>query len=278
MKSKNYNNIPDSLNKKLGRNETAVYRLINIKPDQDNPHRWIIPSARQIRPTDSAYCPENDNFYDIAYITRVTAQGKEEFGDIVFYATAGGTLRLNGKRKQDRELYQYLELSNYNTSNVNRVDTYEEIFYRLDKEADADEEIVDRRVVVDALNKALNMSDAEIKTTAGALGVSLSDPIKVIRNEVEAYAGENPDEFIKIASQQTNSLETTVREAVDLGIVQHDAKSGKFVWSKSKKTIYTYKKKIGVKPFAELAEYLLTEDKKERQALETRVEASRNNP
>ena len=278
MKSKNYNNIPDSLNKKLGTNETAVYRLINIKPDQDNPNRWIIPSARQIRPTDSAYCPENDNFYDIAYITRVTAQGKEEFGDIVFYATAGGTLRLNGKRKQDRELYQYLELSNYNTSNVNRVDTYEEIFYRLDKEADADEEIVDRRVVVDALNKALNMSDAEIKTTAGALGVSLSDPIKVIRNEVEAYAGENPDEFIKIASQQTNSLETTVREAVDLGIVQHDAKSGKFVWSKSKKTIYTYKKKIGVKPFAELAEYLLTEDKKERQALETRVEASRNNP
>ena len=278
MKSKNYNNIPDSLIKKLGRNETAVYRLLNIKPDPDNPNRWIIPSARQIRPTDSAYCPEDDNFYDIAFISRVTAKGEEEFGDIVFFATAGGTIRLNGKRKQDRELYQFLELCNYNTSNPNRVDTYEEIFYRLDKEADADEEIVDRRVVVDALNKALNMSDAEIKTTAGALGVSLSDPIKVIRNEVESYAGENPDEFIKIASQQTNSLETMVREAVDLGIVQHDAKSGKFVWSKSKKTIYTYKKKIGVKPFAELAEYLLTEDKKERQALETRVEASRNNP
>ena len=69
-----------------------------------------------------------------------------------------------------------------------------------------------------------------------------------------------------------------MREAVDLKIVKHEAKSAKFVWSKSGKTIFTYKKKIGVKPFNELAEYLLTEDKKERTALKTRVEAERNNP
>ena len=278
MKSKNYNNIPDSLVRRLGKNETPVYKLHNIKPDQDNPGRWIIPSARMIRPTDSAYCPEDDNFYDIAYLSRVTAKGEEQFGDVIFYQTSAGTIRLNGKRKGDREMFQYLELSNYNTSNPNRVDDYEAIFYRLDKEADAEEEIIDRKVVVDALNTALEMSGAEIKSTAGALGISLSDSIKVIRNEVEAYAGQYPDEFLRIASQQTNSLETMVREAVDLGIVKHDAKSGKFVWSKSKKTIFTYKKKIGGKPFADLAEYLLTENKEERTALETRVRAERDNP
>lgn len=278
MKTKDLNNYPKSMVKPLKKGERATYRLLNIKRDPDNPGRWLMPSARQIRPTDSAYNPEDDTFYDIAYIERTKPDGEVVYGDVVFFDYSAGCIRLDGRRKKDRELYQYLEICNYNSSNPNRVEDYEEIFYRLDKSKDAEDELKDRKTIVRALNLAMDMGDAEIKATAGALGLPLSDPIKILRNGVESFAEENPNKFLKISGQQTNTVETLVREAVDLKIVKHEAKSAKFVWSKSGKTIFTYKKKIGVKPFNELAEYLLTEDKKERTALETRVEAERNNP
>ena len=69
-----------------------------------------------------------------------------------------------------------------------------------------------------------------------------------------------------------------MREAVDLRIISHNQKSAKFVWSESKKDIFTYKKKIGVKPFYEIAEYLQTENQEELEAIESRVLAKRDNP
>lgn len=278
MKAELYNNYSKELIKKIPRGSTVMYKLTDIQPDPDNDGKFLIPAYRNVPSTDEIYDPIADDYVQIAYITNVRADGEAIFGEINFTRAGGGCIVLNGNNPTHQKMYQYLELSNGNMSNKNRVTSKAGFFSKADTKADAILERQERKMILEAMQKANNLTEDDVKFVASSLGMKLNKSEDELRNDVEEFAEFNPEDFLNITLQQTNRTESLVREAVDLRIISHNQKSAKFVWSESKKDIFTYKKKIGVKPFYEIAEYLQTENQEELEAIESRVLAKRDNP
>tara|TARA_R100000700_G_C3170287_1_gene144912 strand:- start:1384 stop:2220 length:837 start_codon:yes stop_codon:yes gene_type:complete len=278
MKAELYNNYSKELIKKIPRGSTVMYKLSDIQPDPDNEGRFLIPAYRNVPSTDEIYDPVSDDYVQIAYITNVKADGEAVLGEINFTRMGGGCIVLNGNNPTHQKIYQYLELSNSNLSNKNRVTSKTGFFKKADEKADAISERKERKMILEAMQKASNLNTDDVKFVASSLGMKLNKSEDELRNDVEEFAEFNPEDFLNITLQQTNRTESLVREAVDLRIITHNQKSAKFVWRESKKDIFTYKKKIGVKPFYEIAEYLQTENQEELEAIESRVLARRDNP
>lgn len=278
MKAELYNNYSKELIKKIPRGSTVMYKLSDIQPDPDNEGRFLIPAYRNVPSTDEIYDPVSDDYVQIAYITNVKADGEAVLGEINFTRMGGGCIVLNGNNPTHQKIYQYLELSNSNLSNKNRVTSKSGFFKKADEKADAISERKERKMILEAMQKASNLNTDDVKFVASSLGMKLNKSEDELRNDVEEFAEFNPEDFLSITLQQTNRTESLMREAVDLRIITHNQKSAKFVWRESKKDIFTYKKKIGVKPFYEIAEYLQTENQEELEAIESRVLAKRDNP
>jgi len=278
MKAELYNKYSKELVRKIPRGSTVMYKLADIKPDPDNEGRFLIPAYQNVPSTDEIYDPNTDEYLPIAYITNVKADGEAILGEINFTRAGAGCLILNGNNPIHQKMYQYLELSNYNHSNENRATTVTAFFKKADVKADAKIEREERKMILLAMQKADELSVDDVKFVASSLGMRLNKSEEELRNDVEEYAEYNAEDFLNITLQQTNRTESLVREAVDLRIISHNQKSAKFVWRESKKDIFTYKKKIGVKPFYEIAEYLQTENQEELEAIESRVLAKRDNP
>ena len=278
MKAELYNNYSKELIKKIPRGANVMYKLSDIKPDPDNEGKFLIPAYQNVPSTDEIYDPITDEYVQIAYIQNVRADGEAVFGEINFTRAGGGCIVLSGNNPTHQKMYQYLELTNYNLSNKNRVTSKTGFFSKADEKADAAEERQERKMILKAMRKADELTIDDVKFIASSLGMRLNKSEEELRNDVEEYAEYNAEDFLNITLQQTNRTESLVREAVDLRIISHNQKSAKFVWSESKKDIFTYKKKIGVKPFYEIAEYLQTENQEELEAIESRVLAKRDNP
>lgn len=278
MRADYYNKISSKLEKKLNRNETVTYRILNIRPDDENPGGFLMPYSVNVPSTDSVYDPGTDEWVDIAIINQVRADGEAVLGDISFEKSNAGTLTLKGSNPAHQKIYQYLEICNFNKSNPNRATSKMAIFKKIDSKSDAEQERRDRLTYLEALNRAAALSDEDMRYVASSLGIKLRGTNVEIRNKVEEFAEEHPEDFLAVIEQQTNRTESLIHEAVDLGIITHNGRSGKFAWTESEEEIFEYKKRVGTKAFYEFAEYLQTKDAEQLQAIETAVKAKRDNP
>tara|TARA_B100001287_G_C22608054_1_gene493743 strand:- start:226 stop:1062 length:837 start_codon:yes stop_codon:yes gene_type:complete len=278
MKANLYNQIPDSLVRKIPRGQTVVYRLTDIKPDPFNEGEYLIPLNKNVPSTDQTYDPTTDNYIPIAYITGVEANGEAKFGNIFFQKVNGGCLILKSSNPQHQKMYQYLELCNWNKSNNNRSTDYPTWFEKIDDQEEAKSSRSERKIILNALRTADELDFNQVRSIAAMLGFKLNQSEDELRDLVEDYAGYEPEKFLSMVEQQTNSAEADIRQAVDLQILKHNKSSAKFVWVDTKEEVFTYKKRIGVKPFQEFAEHLLTENKEMYDAIKSRLQTERDNP
>ena len=278
MKANLYNQIPDSLVRKIPRGQTVVYRLTDIKPDPFNEGEYLIPLNKNVPSTDQTYDPTTDNYIPIAYITGVEANGEAKFGNIFFQKVNGGCLILKSSNPQHQKMYQYLELCNWNKSNNNRYMDYPTWFEKIDDQEEAKSSRSERKIILNALRTADELDFNQVRSIAAMLGFKLNQSEDELRDLVEDYAGYEPEKFLSMVEQQTNSAEADIRQAVDLQILKHNKSSAKFVWEDTKEEVFTYKKRIGVKPFQEFAEHLLTENKEMYDAIKSRLQTERDNP
>jgi hypothetical protein len=278
MKANLYNQIPDKLVRKIPRGQTIVYRLTDMKPDPDNDGEYLIPLNKNVPATDQTYDPVTDSYIPIAYITGVEANGEAKFGNIFFQKVNGGCLLLKSSNPQHQKMYQYLELCNWNRSNENRSIDYPTWFEKVDDQEEAKTSRSERKIILNALKTADALDFNQVRTIAAMLGLKLNQSEDELRDLVEDYAGYEPEKFLSMVEQQTNSAEADIREAVDLQILKHNKSSAKFVWVDTKEEVFTYKKRIGVKPFQEFAEHLLTENKEMYDAIKSRLQTERDNP
>ena len=86
---------------------------------------------KNVPPKDRIVDPITNDFVDIASIKTIGVGGKLSFYDIVFERDFNGILILDGSKISDHEMYEYLELTNYNASNPNRSEDVIPIFERL---------------------------------------------------------------------------------------------------------------------------------------------------
>ena len=197
MKAEQYNQFSPSLRRSLKPNERASYRILNVRPDPDNYGKVLVPSAVAIRPTDEIYDSKSNSFTQIAAIERTDIDGNPVFLDIVFTSANLGYLFLNGNNPVHQKIYKFLELSNYNASNESRNQDIEPVFYRVDTKKEAERDRETRKLIVAAVNKAIELDDAKVKEVALSLGID-AETVEEIRNKVEDYAEESPKDFLLI--------------------------------------------------------------------------------
>lgn len=273
MKASDYNRLSPEMEKKLAQNERATYRVLNVRPDPDNYGKFLMPSALLIPSTDNIYDKFKKEFVPIAAIERSDNEGNAVFLNIVFSASNFGYLFLDGKNATHQKIYQFLELCNFNESNPNRNKEENEdkvSFYRVDSKKEAIQERSMRKLILRAMNIATEMDEKKSKEVAMALGID-AETIEEIRNEVEDYAAENPEEFLEVAERATIEMESLLKDAIKKGIILNNLNAQVFEWAETHKEIYKYKKSPNKNYIKELADYLEENNPDELIAIKTRL-------
>lgn len=270
MKAVDYNQFSDSLVRKLKPDERASYRVLGVKPDPDNYGKFLMPAALQIPSTDIVYDEKKQTFVTIAAIERVDNEGNPVFLNIVFSSNNFGYLMLSGNNPTHQKIYQYLEICNYNQSNKKANEDNEKFFYRVDTKKEAIEDRAMRKLIVKAVNLAIELEDNKAKEAASALGIE-AESIEEIRNLLEDYAEENPEEFMKVSQRASLEYESVIKNALRKNIITQDLNSQTFVWTETGKEIYKYKKVPNKNYIKELADYLSENNPSELKAIETRL-------
>ena len=157
------------------------------------------------------------------------ANGEAKFGNIFFQKVNGGCLLLKSSNPQHQKMYQYLELCNWNRSNENRSIDYPTWFEKVDDQEEAKTSRIERKIILNALKTADALDFSQVRTIAAMLGLKLNQSEDELRDLVEDYAGYEPEKFLSMVEQQTNSAEADIREAVDLQILKHNKSSAKFI-------------------------------------------------
>lgn len=270
MKATDFNNLSDKMVRKLKPDERAVYRILNVQPDPDNYGKYLMPAAVQIRPTDEVLDKGTNEFVNIAAIERTDIDGNPTFLSIVFSSNNMGYLFLQGNNPVHQKIYQFLEICNYNKSNPNRREDIEPVFERIDAKKDAMEERAMRKLIVTAVNKAVELDDKKARETALALGIE-SETIEETRNLLEDYAGDNPQEFLDVVERASLENEKMLKDAIKSGIIRNNLSSQVFEWAETGKEIYRYKKAPNKNYIKELADYLEENNPEELKAIQTRL-------
>lgn len=270
MEVSEYNQVSPGLQKKMKQDERVVYKLLNSRPDPDNPGRILVPAAYQIPSTDIIYDKLKGESINIAAIERQGPNKEAIFADIVFTSSALGHIILTGSNPLHQKMYQFMELCNFNSSNQNRNDSIEPIFMRVDSKKDAMEERNLRKLIVKAVNEALDLDDKKAKEVAMALGID-EESIEEIRNQLEDYAENEPEEFMLVIERTSLESESVLKEAIKQGIIKNDVQDSTFKWSETEKEIYKYKKSSNKNYVKELAEYLTENNPNELNAIKTRL-------
>jgi hypothetical protein len=270
MKASEYNLFSSTMSRRLKPNERATYRILNVKPDPDNYNKFIIPAALQIPSTDIIWDESKKDFVTIACIQRTKNDGDPIFESIIFEGRNMGYVFLNGNNPADQRMFQFMELCNYNLSNESRNQEVEPLFQRIDTKKDAINERAMRKLIVKAVNKALDLDDQTAKEVASALGIDASS-IEEIRNSLEDYAGDCPEDFLEVLERASISTEASLKEAIKQGYIKNNTAASQFEWSETGKEIFKYKKAAGKNYVRELAEYLEENNPDEIQSIKTRL-------
>jgi len=270
MKASDFNQFSETLVRKLKPDERATYRVINVRQDPDNFGKWLVPAALQIPSTDIIYDKKKGEFVNIAAIERQDINGAAEFANIVFSAVNLGYLFLNGNNALHQKIYQFVELCNFNQSNKDRNEEAETFFYRVDTKKDAIEERALRKLIVKAVNTALELDDKRAREVAMALGID-AETIEEIRNQLEDFSEESPEEFMDIVERASLSLETTIKEAIKKGVIKNDVNAQIFSWAETGKELMKYKKAPNKNYIKELADYLEENAPDELEAIKNRL-------
>lgn len=270
MKASEYNQFSASMQRKLKPDERATYRILNVREDPDNYGKFLMPAAYQIRSTDVVYDKTKGDFVTIAAIDRIDNEGNPVFLNIVFTAANLGYLFLDGKNPVHQKIYQFIELCNFNSSNKDRNTDEESIFYRVDNKKEAIEERTLRKLIVKAVNTALELDDKRAKEVAMALGID-AETIEEIRNQLEDFSEQNPEEFIEIVERASLSLETMIKEAIKKGVIKNDVNAQVFAWAETGKELMKYKKAPNKNYIKDLADYLEENAPDELEAIKNRL-------
>jgi hypothetical protein len=271
MKASEYNNFSPSMKRALKQDERASYRILNVRPDPDNYGKFLMPAAHQIPSTDQIFDKQKGEFVNIAAIESQNEKGEPIFLSIVFSANNLGYVFLNGNNSVHQKMYQFLELCNYNGSNKDRSEEKgDPVFYRVDNKKEAIEERSTRKLIVKAINAALELDDAKAKEVGMALGIE-AESLEEVRNQLEDFAEINPEEFMTIVERASLGVESVLKEAIKQGIIKNNVNSQVFEWADTEKEIFKYKKAPNKNYIKELADYLEENNPDELNAIKTRL-------
>ena len=241
--------------------QKVVYELIDIRKDKLDPRgeRLAIPVKKAIQNKCRVFDPDLNDYIDIAYIEGYATGGKPIFGQIFFESDKRGRIFLRGGNPSDQRKYEFMERSNENLSNPNRITSVRPIFKRVDFKKDREKKREERSYLKDALTISEGLSESMLLQIAIALNMKVpnsmtADEKEELKMRIEEFAAENPKKFIAMTENKDLAIMEVANDAIKRGLLvvnkQHrkiTTQSGELVcnWETGEKDINPIEKFVG---------------------------------
>jgi len=204
---------------------------------------------------DEIYDAETNKNRKIQYVLgEETIFAKEQsdnpvLADIIF---VNGALIVS---PQQVNLLRYLEMSNYNESNPNKMPGKVAIFYKVDIESDTKDTVEDMEVEADALYMARSMEPQKLVGYARTLGINVDRSMYEIKHDVMSFAKENPSVFLKSIDDPRTERKQVVLDAIDYGILDFGHHANEINWVMGTKRPTIMHTPVGVEKLDYFVEY-----------------------
>jgi len=131
---------------------------------------------------------------------------------------------------QQVNLIQFMEMSNYNESNPNRMPGKQAIFFKLDVASDTKETVEGMEVEVDALYIARSMEPQKMVGFARTLGMNVDRSMYEIKHDVMTFAKNNPTLFLESVDNPRTERKQIILDAIDYGIIDFNNHANEVNW------------------------------------------------
>ena len=189
-----------------------------------------IPTAKNVPPTDQIWDDFKKAFVTIGAIRNVKSNGNPGFYDLTFRRTSGGLIQLRGGRVADQEIHSYLMLTDFNGSKKDRDTSKPILFHFIDENAIAEKQSLSRKSLRIALNTAADLTEDNVRIYTSARGLDDRRPLGILRDELEAFAAANPDEFMKFVTSANTTVNAVVNRALKNDKIKFNAEQSRFEW------------------------------------------------
>jgi len=231
----------------LKKGETALFRILGIKDDPVNKGRKIIKSAQNVPANDTIFDPtsKEERTVNMAFIVSVGPQNTPNYGEIWFDQQTMGHIILSGNKMRDRELYTYLTLCNFNSSNKDRDTSRKAIFERVDEGAIAETRNKARSIRKEAMNIAAEMTPAELREFVAGMNKDENQPEEVLRDIVGEVAEKSSEYFMSMNKSEDRKIRAEVKYALQSKLITFVKTSRKFKWVATGDEIVTIPRQTG---------------------------------
>ena len=131
---------------------------------------------------------------------------------------------------QQVNLMKFLELSNYNESNPNKMPGKISIFYKVDIASDTKETVENLEVEADALYTARSMEPQKLIGFARTLGVNVDRSMYEIKHDIMTFAKNNPSLFLESIDNPRTERKQVILDAMDYNIIDFDNHANEVCW------------------------------------------------
>ena len=179
-----------------------------------------------------------------------------------------GKFTLMGGNKKHEELYEYLQICNYNESPlVERDVTKPALFKVINLKAAATEVTGKVGTLKKALDLAINMQEQEGRELAASLNWNVFPDWVELQAKVLEFAREKPEDFLKFYQDPSKKIKSKIKAALDANILSYNLDSGEVTFAGTSLTVI--KKKDRNNDILELLSFWFNEAKNGQEVLES---------
>lgn len=245
--SKVFNNISDKLRAeipKLKPGQTVVFQMLhgspNPEPDEKERSKSpVLYGKRQVLTNFRIYDPyvkdeagnEVGGYVDVGVVDAWNGEQPVRFRCFVpgqgEFSQFQGKFQLSAGNIRDEELYEILWLSNEREGNPHRDTSVEPLFKIVNTKTDSQATVTKVDILMKALKIGKEISLKEGNEVMASLNKATYQDEIVLRAEIMKIAKDTPDEFIAAYESKDRPIMSSIREALNQGILSHDVSTGK---------------------------------------------------
>jgi len=242
--------------------KVTIFRLTykNEKPSTEGRH---YPVSHRIPSIDEIFDEKSGRNRKIQYVLgeqSIYADEQSSFnpvlGDIVFN---NGSLPV---QYQQVTLREFLEKSNYNSSNPNRMKTKKKIFETIDLETDAEKDLENLETEFHAVDTLMSMDAQKMVGYARAMGVNVDRSMYEIKHDMMVMAKNDPVLFMEQISNPKLERKQVIMDAEDERIIIFNTSKREVRWGTGAKQLITVIP-VGINPYDHFVDYSFETEGKE---------------
>ncbi len=198
---------------KIPTGKSVQFRLLNIKEDELNKGRMIIPQTSV--PFKDVIIIDGQ-IQEIGSVVSYNEKGEPIFDyEMIFKQDNGGLITLTSGVILDEIRYPFLKLCNYNESNPDRDTSKVAIFKEFNPDAEVDDKVAKEELIIKAKGLIAVLKESEIKDLATSFGLA-ADRANVLKSALYGICEKDPNAVLaKLEEKASDKEENSNLKAVN---------------------------------------------------------------